>query len=555
MAALSESAVRTIWQKAIWIYEQQRRAAATTSSTNFITLQAALIAALSGDYVNDMTARIQGTRQKLTTILNDASSATEVVFRYYAQAIDTPETDVQSAITRVYNWFVTNSYTIPSRLFVWASPAAAGGNTGNGTIQRLNTDSDSNPIENQIADAKTAKCVADATSGTEKNEENFEFRGGAAATDNLTFAGSGKKTNIASLSARASQRFIRNASFSQGTPAGATAVPTDITSWTSSITVSGTNYEIIGGTGVNGFYRDFPGDTTPLALRLKATGTTTLSQNLETLRSSFSTAVPYYCHVAWRRKGTADGTLTLTLGASSTAVDITTGTADIWNILKIGLGAANWFKVFGNAGLSLSISRTSATTGNVDIDDVVVAPMANFDGSWYSVIGGSTQFLLDDSFTFTDTEQGSAQAVPQGVLQSWLFRTSGRYLPAKTMAPLTACVAALAGAGAGNVENGNHSWKYTYVHSGGGESAPAATSNVLNVVDKTTNGQVSLTGITVGPTGTTARKVYRTVTGDAGNYKLVGTISDNVTTVMTDNVADASLGANAPAALTVADPV
>lgn len=554
MAAISETAVRNIWKAAVRIYDEQRKAAAITASTNFITLQAALIALLSGDYVNDMTARVQGTRQKLTTVLNDASSALDVVFRYYAQTINTPEIDIQSAITRVYDHFVTNTLTIPSRLFVFGSVTAGGSNVGNGTITRLNLDPNGFVLENQAADTKTFMCVADASSGTEKNEESFEVRGLSAPPDNLTLSGSGKKTNIASLSARASQRFIRNASFSQSTPAGPTAAPTDITSWTSNITVNGTNYELIGGTGVNGFYRDFPGDTTPLALRIKYTaGTATVSQNLETLRSTFALNTPYYVHVAWRRKSSADGTLTLTLGASSASVSVSSGTNDVWNVLKIGPGTANWYKNFGQAALSLSVSWSGQTTGNLDIDDVVISPFANFDGSWYSVVGANTQFLESDSFTFADTEQGSSQSPEQGVLQAWLFRTVGRYLPSKPKAPATATTAALAGAGAGNVDNGTHSWVYTYVHQGI-ESAPAATSNVLTVVDKTVNGQVSLTGVSVGPTGTTARKIYRTVSGNTGNYKLVGTISNNSSTTFTDNVADASLGANAPAAISVDDP-
>jgi hypothetical protein len=110
-------------------------------------------------------------------------------------------------------------------------------------------------------------------------------------------------------------------------------------------------------------------------------------------------------------------------------------------------------------------------------------------------------------------------------------------------------VATLAGAGAGNVDNGTHSWKVTFV-TVAGETTPSATSNVLNVVDKTTDGKVSVTGIPVGPLGTTARKLYRTVAGDTGSYKLVTTLSDNTTTVYEDDTADGSLGANAPSSNT-----
>ena len=114
-------------------------------------------------------------------------------------------------------------------------------------------------------------------------------------------------------------------------------------------------------------------------------------------------------------------------------------------------------------------------------------------------------------------------------------------------APETAPTDGLAGAGAGNVDNGLHSYKYTYV-SPYGESDGSPVSDGVTVADKTVNGKVALTAVAVGPTGTTARKIYRTVAGDTGDYLLVATISDNSTTTYEDNVADASLGAALAAA-------
>jgi hypothetical protein len=55
----------------------------------------------------------------------------------------------------------------------------------------------------------------------------------------------------------------------------------------------------------------------------------------------------------------------------------------------------------------------------------------------------------------------------------------------------------------------------------------------------------SLSAITIGPSGTTSRKVYRTAAGGT-QLKLLTTIADNVTTVLTDSSADSSLGANVP---------
>jgi hypothetical protein len=93
---------------------------------------------------------------------------------------------------------------------------------------------------------------------------------------------------------------------------------------------------------------------------------------------------------------------------------------------------------------------------------------------------------------------------------------------------------------AGNVDNGGHRYAITFV-TGGVESAIGAQSSTVYVVDKTVNGQVRLVNIPLGPTGTTARKVYRTSANNGLSYKLQSTIADNTTTVLTDNTADASL--------------
>jgi hypothetical protein len=108
--------------------------------------------------------------------------------------------------------------------------------------------------------------------------------------------------------------------------------------------------------------------------------------------------------------------------------------------------------------------------------------------------------------------------------------------------PAAAPVDDLAGAGAGNVDNGSHTYAFCYV-SPYGESDLSPISAGVTVADKTVNGQVDVSGIAVGPDGTTARKLFRTVAGSGGSHKLVATLSDNVTTTYRDNIADASLGA------------
>lgn len=119
-------------------------------------------------------------------------------------------------------------------------------------------------------------------------------------------------------------------------------------------------------------------------------------------------------------------------------------------------------------------------------------------------------------------------------------------------APTTALVATLVVTGTGNVTNGTHSYKVTFVDGHGFESSAGPASNIVTV--DATHKQVSLSSIPLGPTvtgndgleATVSRKVYRTVAGNTGSPLLLATISDNTTTIFTDNVADGSLGVPAP---------
>lgn len=107
---------------------------------------------------------------------------------------------------------------------------------------------------------------------------------------------------------------------------------------------------------------------------------------------------------------------------------------------------------------------------------------------------------------------------------------------------------------AGNVDNGVHKYKYTFV-TAIGESLPSAASADVTVADKGVNGQVLVSGIAVGEEGVTSRKVYRTEAAGS-TYKLLTTIANNTATTFLDNIADSSLTTTAPVANTAAvDPL
>lgn len=111
---------------------------------------------------------------------------------------------------------------------------------------------------------------------------------------------------------------------------------------------------------------------------------------------------------------------------------------------------------------------------------------------------------------------------------------------------------ALAGAGAGNVDNGAHRYRATFV-TADGETEGGDISAAVTVADKAVNGQVSVTAIPLGGSHVTQRKLYRTAAGGS-TYLLLTTIANNTATTYTDNIADAALGAAAPTTNTTEDP-
>lgn len=136
-------------------------------------------------------------------------------------------------------------------------------------------------------------------------------------------------------------------------------------------------------------------------------------------------------------------------------------------------------------------------------------------------------------------------------LPSDLFRFETSYSYVKSVdcaaTPAIAPTVALAGVGAGNVDNGVHKYAITFVYPTGDTGLDYSGIATVTVTDKSTNGKVAITNIPLGSTGCTARKIYRTA-ANAKILKLLATISDNTTTTYTgpDNTADAGLGVVLP---------
>lgn len=119
-------------------------------------------------------------------------------------------------------------------------------------------------------------------------------------------------------------------------------------------------------------------------------------------------------------------------------------------------------------------------------------------------------------------------------------------------APGSLTCALIAPAAAGNLSVGAYRYRVTFVTSSG-ETQAGEISAAVTVADNSVNGKVALSAIPIGGSLVTARKLYRTVAGGS-SYLLLALLANNTATTYTDNIADASLGAEAPATNTTDDP-
>ena len=177
-------------------------------------------------------------------------------------------------------------------------------------------------------------------------------------------------------------------------------------------------------------YRDFDGDTSPKALLFETNAT--ISQNFNNRRVNFDPDVPMYLQVAFRPNTATSGTVGIRLGNQTTTVVITTATTG-WNVLRLLIGQANWFRIFNQENPTVQVSLTGGN-GSVWIDDIVLARYQEFNGIWYAPVGGQTPFLRRDQFNFSHTN-GDRVAGTQGLIQHWLWRIFNAYLPHTATTP------------------------------------------------------------------------------------------------------------------------
>lgn len=422
----SKAEIYDQWAKAINVLENNRLYG-NKNATNFISLIDTVQQAYEGEFLDEAENAIQQIRGNLAGSVDFAIAAAvqRPFLKQFCRSVVGRSNLVSDSqmFDEMRKYFIDNAERVQSRDMTFGAPTAKAGRVGNDQVIRLTKDEDNFDIETGFIDVKRAICVADRQTGAQIGRETWLFRGQAPARDELQRSGSGLETIIAARSADDS--LLNNPNFQQF--GNTVAAPDEITDWTATdlagaaVTMSGTFCEL---DSANTF-RKAPsdGDTT---YSLKVKSDLRLSQKLSVRGTQLDRSRPHLLAVVWNAAvGSANGTLLIRMGKVWRQVTVTGASG--WNVTLVEAtpGPGAWYKTFGEDDMEISFD-VDLSSGSLLIAEVLFVQMDFFDGSWYSIIPASVtthvpSFYLDE---FTMTDQAT-----ESVVQRWLARAFGRYLP------------------------------------------------------------------------------------------------------------------------------
>jgi len=312
------------------------------------------------------------------------------------------------------------SETVKNRAWTYGAMTAGGSNVGTGIVYRSTVDKYGDTIEAGAPNAGVVKIevVADKNLGKQSGNETASIYGsGLVPVDNLDLGTATKETGTLTAR-RASDGILANPDFLTFTGTGLSDIAW--TSWTLADATKATNNSTI-------YYRAQTDGSAGVSAEF--TDNNSLTQYFADIAGNVDITKPCFLIVRYRRKTSCDGSLTVRLGSKTVAVaDLTTKTDATWFDLVLGVDSSDGFydnfkEDSGGNGCRVAITLASRTTGALLIGEVILIQPTLFDGKWYLLTAGQTDFLKSDYWTFTDTVSNT------GRVQYWLSRLTGKYLP------------------------------------------------------------------------------------------------------------------------------
>jgi hypothetical protein len=164
----TQAEIQTQIKNSVKLLDTVRKTAEVTATTIATTIDTN-IQALEGDYSVEALDAIEQFRSRYASLMTSGMAVSLIAphLKNYAILNGWPETDPDSLMGRLYDYFIANSLTVKSRDITFGAVTAGGSNVGNGTINRLTVDENALKIEATNDEEQDA-----TTTTTTKNKNN-----------------------------------------------------------------------------------------------------------------------------------------------------------------------------------------------------------------------------------------------------------------------------------------------------------------------------------------------------------------------------------------------
>ena len=390
-----------------------------SNTPNFITLLDTLTQLLEGLHVPSTVQALNSVQSSLSSIVANSSILTPLIIEVARIGYGSNASNINQALQDIFDGMTAASETVTSRGWTYGSMTAGVSNVGTGILYRLVKDKNNSDIEagSLVGGIVRAEVQNDKNTGATEGAESTLIKGyGVPATDALNL-GTAPSGSVIMTATRSESGKLSNSSFETYTGSGATLA---FTGWTTTTPASSAANTSI-------YFRKNPGTTTGTSIEF--TDNNDITQWIANASSVLNAALPTFLIVRYRRKNSCDGALTIRLGSKTESVaDLTTKTDATWYDLVLGVTDSDgWYDNFkeDNVGLGFRVNVTlaSRTTGELLIDNVILAQPTLYDGKYYLLTAGATDFLKGDYWTFTDA------VLNTGRIQTTMSRLFNVHLP------------------------------------------------------------------------------------------------------------------------------
>lgn len=391
------------------------------NTTNFLGLLDSLQQAYEGHHIGITNSQMASLRSQINAVCGVSTPLDALLIELARVGYNSLATTAATALDDIAKGMNAASETITNRAWTYGSISAGVSNTGTGTVYRLTTDKYSGTIETGAFPGGVVKVeiTDDKKNGKSSGTAQASIYGsGIIPTDSIALGTCPSGTNTLTAF-RSQDGILSNVDFVTYTDDGSNV---GATGWTFAATTKTTKLDV----DTSNYYRKQSDGTAGVTIKFMDNNTAT--QYIVDASGSIDITKPVFLIVRYYRYSICDGTLTIRLGSKTETVTLTSVSDTTW--LDVVLGVADsdgWYDNFkedsGGYGARILIDLASRTTGALGIGEIILAQPTEYDGKWYLMTAGRTDFIRGDYFTFTDSVSNT------GRVQTTLARLYRKHLP------------------------------------------------------------------------------------------------------------------------------